>query len=207
MFAKTSASNPISTHLTRLSKFTKGSTRLALERSPHVSYPHPEFNPEHIPVGYHITFRTGGTWLHGDARGSVDRNHRRYGTPMLPRSAARQAKSRELLKGTPVKLDAQRRIAIEKGIRDTCRVRAWKLWAFNIRSNHVHSVVTALCKPQKVLSALKANATREMREQLCWTEEHSPWAFRGSKKYLWTEKDLYEAIHYVLYEQGPPLKS
>ena len=171
-----------------------------------MSYPQQEFNPDHIPVGYLITFRAHGTLLHGDQRGSVDRFHRRYGTPMLPPNAARQSKAKTLLKGSPVRLDAKRREAVEKAIRETCEVRNWMLWAFNIRSNHVHSVVTAPCKPQKILSALKANATREMREQLCWKEEYSPWAFRGSKKYLWTEKDLDQAIHYVLYEQGLPLK-
>src|SRR5260370_25636817 len=29
-----------------------------------------EFNEDHTPLGYLITFRTYGTWLHGDQRGS-----------------------------------------------------------------------------------------------------------------------------------------
>jgi hypothetical protein len=37
-----------------------------------------------VPVGYLITFRCHGTWLHGDKRGSVDRSHNRYGSPLLP---------------------------------------------------------------------------------------------------------------------------
>jgi len=28
--------------------------------------PHQEFNEDHTPVGYLITFRSYGTWLHGD---------------------------------------------------------------------------------------------------------------------------------------------
>jgi len=44
------------------------------------------------PLGYLITCRTYGTWLHGDARGSVDRDHNVYGTPMRdPNSALQQA--------------------------------------------------------------------------------------------------------------------
>ena len=34
-----------------------------------------------VPLAYLITFRTYGTWLHGDARGSVDREHNVFGTP------------------------------------------------------------------------------------------------------------------------------
>lgn len=36
-------------------------------------------------------------------------------------------------------------------------------------------------------------------------ERLSPWAHRGSKKYLWTEQDLVEAIAYVTDGQGEPL--
>ena len=37
-----------------------------------------------------------------------------------------------------------------------------------------------------------------MRESGCWKNPLSPWAARGSKKYLWTEQDLIDAIAYVL---------
>ncbi len=67
------------------------------------------------------------------------------------------------------------------------------------------SVVSANCKPEPILSALKANATRSMREAGCWPNERSPWVYRGSKRYLWTEKQLFDAIAYVLYDQGEPL--
>jgi len=35
-----------------------------------MTHPHREFNEEHVPQGYLITFRCYGTWLHGDGRGS-----------------------------------------------------------------------------------------------------------------------------------------
>ena len=49
-----------------------------------MTHPHREFNEEHVPQGYLITFRCYGTWLHGDGRGSVDRFHNRYGSPLIP---------------------------------------------------------------------------------------------------------------------------
>ena len=60
-------------------------------------------------------------------------------------------------------------------------------------------------KPEAVLSALKANATRATREARLWPSELSPWEFRGSKKYLWDDKQLADAIAYVEYDQGEPL--
>jgi len=164
-----------------------------------------EFNDTGIPIGYFITFRTYGTWLHGDRRGSVDRFHNIYGTPMLPPNPNRERYERKLMKMPPVKLNSLRRSAVGRSLRETCSKREWKLWASSVRTNHVHSVVTAPCRSLIVLNVLKAHATRTMRESGCWSSERTPWAYRGSRKKLWTEKDLIDAIMYVEYEQGDPL--
>src|SRR5207249_10811119 len=165
-----------------------------------------DFNDDHTPLGYLLTFRAYGTWLHGDKRGSVDRRHKRYGSPMLPLSERRSQIERLLLKQHPVRFDARQRAAIESAARETCTIRKWQLWALNVRTNHVHCVITANRKPDAVLSAIKANATRTMRENRSWMIEQSPWEHRGSKKYLWSEKDLAEAIGYVIKKQGEQLK-
>jgi len=104
--------------------------------------PQPHFETEHyrIPLAYLITFRSNGTWLHGDPRGSVDRFHNLYGSPRLPPSSQRMQYEQRLLDLNPIKLNSSQRAAVEKGIRDTCRIRKWRLWAFNIRTNHVHTV-------------------------------------------------------------------
>ena len=164
-----------------------------------------EFNDDHTPVGYLITFRAYGTWLHGDERGSVDRHHHIYGTPALPPGPRREQIERRLLKQPPVKLSGRQREAINFGIRETCEIRKWDLWALNVRTNHLHCVVTASCNPKTVLIALKANATRSMRELGCWRSDLSPWARGGSEKYLWTEEELANAIAYVVEDQGEPL--
>jgi REP element-mobilizing transposase RayT len=152
-------------------------------------------------LGYLITFRSYGTWLHGK-EGSVDRSHNVYDTPKLPADAARWRYNRRALAQPPVKLGARHRALVEQAVRETCEIRKWSFWAVNARTNHVHAVVTANCKPERVLSAFKANATRTLREAKCWLSERSPWAHRGSKRYLWTEKELLDAIAYVLYDQG-----
>jgi hypothetical protein len=48
--------------------------------------PHTDFEDNHTPVGYLITFRSYGTWLHG-REGSVDRFHNAYGRPKLGMNA------------------------------------------------------------------------------------------------------------------------
>ena len=168
-------------------------------------YPDEEFRDDHTPVGFLISFRCFGTWLHGDRRGSVDRFRNVYGTPKLGPEPARVRYERKLMTQSPVRLNAKRRAAAEKGVKEACQKRGWELWAVNARTNHVQSVVTANCNSKKVLSALKAYATKAMRETGCWQSEQSPWSFRGSRRSLWTQKDLTSAIVYVLYEQGPPL--
>jgi len=159
---------------------------------------------ECVPKGYLITFRCYGTWLHGDA-GSVDRFHNTYGTPRLNKDDARRRYNRELLKQRPVKLSSRRRKVIVAAIKKACAILKWDLWALNVRSNHVHAVVTAPCKPARILNALKANSTRAMRTAGYWKSDISPWVRGGSKRYLWNEQAHGNAIAYVLYDQGEPL--
>ena len=158
-----------------------------------------------IPVAFFVTFRTYGTWLHGDERGSVNRSSNCYGAPMLPPDPRRRTRNERRLKLEPVGLDAARRLATSEAIRETCDVRGWWLYALNTRTNHVHVVVAAPCAAEQVLNAFKANATRTMRERGLWCYERSPWARGGSTRYLWNETSLDRAIAYVLYGQGNPL--
>lgn len=164
-----------------------------------------DFQDRSSPVGYLVTFRCYGTWLHGDERGSFDRYHRVYGTRGLPASALRQQHDRELLKQPPVKFGFRQRQIVASAIRETCSIRKWQLWTVNVRTNHVHVVVSATKKPEAVVSALKANATRAMKEAGIWTSELSPWSSGGSRKYLWDDKELTDAIAYVECDQGDPL--
>ncbi len=109
------------------------------------------------------------------------------------------------LNAPPVKLDRKRREVVERAVKETCKIRHWELHALNVRTNHVQCVVSAFREPEPVLNALKANATRELREAGCWNSERSPWALKGSTRYLWDEEAVTEAVVYVMYEQGLPL--
>jgi hypothetical protein len=77
------------------------------------------------------------------------------------------------------------------------------------QSEHIpygyHTVVSANAKPDHIRGAFKANATRKLCEAGFWRSERSPWVRKGSKRWLWTEQDLINAIACVLYDQGEPL--
>src|SRR6478672_5798959 len=163
------------------------------------------WNDTDTPLAYLITFRTYGTWLHGDERGSVDRHNNVYGTPRIRRNDTWQRIETRSLTREPVQLDARRRAAVENAIRDTCKKRGWNLIAINVRTNHIHVLITANKRPDQILTAFKANATRQMRDDGCWDLELSPWAEKGSKRHLWNEKSVGLAADYVINEQGDDL--
>lgn len=165
----------------------------------------PSFNERRVPLAYFISFRSYATWLHGDSRGSVDRWHNTYGTPFLPSDEKLEAEKRRLLKYTPATLDAERRRAVEQAVRETCQIRHWLLRAINVRTKQVHAVVTAGCKPEWVMNAFKANATRQMVAEGIWRKGRRPWARHGSTRWLWTEGSIGRACDYVLNGQGEAL--
>ena len=163
------------------------------------------WNETDTPLAYFISFRSYGTWLHGDKRGSIDRFHNRYGSPYLPPNDVWQCHNRRQLRTDPFILRARERGSVQKAIRETCSIRKWHLHALNVRTNHVHTVVTANRNPALVLNVFKANATRQLREDKLWQQSFSPWADKGSKIRLWNEQSVANAIHYVLNGQGNDL--
>lgn len=164
------------------------------------------WNDTDIPLAYLITFRTYGTWLHGDERGSVDRFHNTYQSALIAPNKYWHNYNEKNLKNKPVLLNAVQRSSVETAIRETCLKRSWHLQAINIRTNHVHTVVSIGSKsPDKALNAFKANATRQMREDNCWNLSTSPWVDKGSMRYLWNDQSVGLAIDYVLNSQGNEL--
>jgi len=166
-----------------------------------------DFDDNAFPLAYFISFRTYGTWLHGDERWSVNRKQNKYGTPRIAPNPRLQCAELKLLKHKPVTLDAYQRPVVEKAIREVCQHRGYKLLAVNVRTNHVHTVVSAQLKPEPILQAFQAYATRKLREAGLLSRDVKPWARHGSTPYLWKEKHVERAIEYVLNGQGEDLPS
>lgn len=164
-----------------------------------------KWNDTDEPIAYLITFRTYGTWLAGDERGLIDKYHNRYGGPRAVTSRARHEVHAMRLKSPPFILHAASRKLVEAAIRDVCEFRGWPLIALNMRTNHVHAVVTAAAASGKILNDLKAYSTRKLRERKEWLFDHSPWVDKGSRQYLWTETHVELARNYVVNGQGGEL--
>lgn len=160
------------------------------------------------PLAYLITFRTYGTWLHGDKRLSVDRHSGKnlYGTPKIGPNENLVKVMRENRSSKEFLLNAAGRKAVDAAIRNVCKMRHYTLFATNVRSNHAHSVVFAQKLPELVMNAFKSNATRELRQKKLVPDGQQVWSRGGSTRYLWKPHHLAGAIDYVLYcqEDIPP---
>jgi len=162
-----------------------------------------DFQSRSDPLAYLITFRTYGTWLHGEPRGSVDRRHyNRYGTPDMPPNSKVLAEEKAELETEPFTLNQVQRLTVEAAIKEVCEHRQYQLHAVNARTNHVHSVVSGRSKPENIMNAFKAYATRKLRASGLLNSDTKPWGRHGSNPYLWTEDDVAQAIDYVINGQG-----
>ncbi len=164
-----------------------------------------KWNDTDEPIAFLITFRTYGTWLAGDERGSIDKYHNKPGGARAVASSARQAIHADRLKSPPFLLNAKSRSVVENTIREVCAFREWPLIAINIRTNHGHVVVGGNTGSDKMLNDFKAYSTRRLREAGEWKFEHSPWVDKGSRRFLWTEAHVDAAVNYVANGQGGSL--
>ena len=154
-------------------------------------------------MDYLLTFRTYGSWLHGDGRSSVDVHGKNiYGTPEVAANEKLERIMRDNMRGEPIVLDGDQRAAIEDAISEVCAHRGYFLQAVNVRSNHVHAVVSAEVKPGKIVQSLKAYATRRLREKSLIEPDIDVWSRGQSGRYLWKPHHVALAIDYVLYSQG-----
>lgn len=64
--------------------------------------------------------------------------------------------------------------------------------------NHVHTVVSAAMKPEPVLQAFQAYATKKLRRAGLLPQDIKPWTRHGSTPYLWKERHVERAIDYVV---------
>ena len=115
-----------------------------------------KFEENAYPLAYLLTFRTFGTWLHGDNRGANQRLRRdphstRYVEPNVP---LRERMAGSMRQG-PTILNLVQREYVAAAIREVCRYRRYNLSALNIRSNHGHVVVSGQIKPEKSLTSSK----------------------------------------------------
>src|SRR4029434_7328482 len=130
-----------------------------------------DFDDNEFPLAYLISFRTYGTWLHGDERGSTSRRRNKYDPPSIAPNPRLQGAELKQLQHPLIKLDARQRPVVEEAVREVCTKRKYWLRAINVRTNHVHSVVSAALKPEPILQAFQAYATAKLRRVGLYTHD------------------------------------
>lgn len=158
------------------------------------------------PIAYFITFRTHGTWLHGNERTSVDRHGKNiYGQEKIGLDPMFSALMDRSMNSEPFSLNGSQRKIVRLAIIAVCDFRGYVLKAVNVRTNHVHAVVSALTSPDKVLNAFKSNATRELSQACLVNVAQKVWSRGGSTRYLWKPSNVSNAIEYTINGQGDDL--
>ncbi len=157
-----------------------------------------------MALAYFITFTTYGTWLHGSVKGkgSVDEEHNTYGTPFLEPDAQREQAAREAMVQPPYVMSRAEREIVCKAIVDLARNRGWLLSAIHVRSNHVHVVVSVERDAGRVMSDMKARASRELTLAGFDNAARRRWTRHGSTLHLFHEEEVEAKIRYTLDQQG-----
>ncbi len=115
-----------------------------------------EFQELSQPVGYLITIRCYGTWLHGDERGSMDRRiYNVFGEPRRPPNIHLERSDLEFAKAKPMILRAIHRKVVEEAIIEVCEHRHIRLAAIHVRTNHAHTVVVWNRPPEPLMTSFK----------------------------------------------------
>ena len=73
-----------------------------------------------------------------------------------------------------------------------------------MRSNHVHVVVSAELKPEKIMGTLKSCASRALND--AFGNRRKRWSRHGSTRWLWEREHVTAAVAYVLQQQGRPME-
>lgn len=155
-----------------------------------------------MPHAYFITFTTYGTWLHGSAKGSADREHHVYGAPYLEPDPARERQMQERMLQPEYTLSPPERDIVCRAIVDLANEKGWRLLAAHVRCNHVHVVVSANREPGRIMSDVKARASRDLTRAGFDSAKRRRWTRHGSRRHLFDEEHVAAAIHYTLDGQG-----
>jgi REP element-mobilizing transposase RayT len=155
-----------------------------------------------MALAYLITFTTYGARLHGSDKGSVDDEHNVYGTPFVRTDLQRECRSRKTMTEPGYTMGPLEREIVRGAIIDLAAERRWLLLAVHVRSNHVHVVVSAEREPERIMSDLKARASRDLSFAGFDSEVRRRWTRHGSTRHLFEEDQVEAAIRYAIDEQG-----
>jgi REP element-mobilizing transposase RayT len=124
---------------------------------------------------------------------------------MLEADPLRVAAQRERMDQMPYGMDKVRRDTVLASMIERCSNSNWTLLAAHVRTNHVHLVVAADVRPERVMNDLKSYASRCLNQLGLDEPARKRWARHGSTRWLWESEDVSAAIRYVVDGQGDHL--
>ena len=101
---------------------------------------------------------------------------------MLDADPQRAAAERRSMNQHTYELDSDRRTVVLETLQDVCRYRGWTLLAAHVRSNHVHIVLEAEERPEKVMTDFKAYASQALNRFESGERGRKRWARHGDRK-------------------------
>jgi REP element-mobilizing transposase RayT len=152
---------------------------------------------DEFPLAYHLTWGTYGTRLHGDPRGTVDREMNRFGDPIIDRDTEWESQETALLRFPRRILTIEQRVFIESQFEGICARGSWKPIGIAAATDHVHAILTASAEGKAIRKWLKRWISEAMNTKWSLQSEEVWWAECGSIKWIWTEDYLDRAVEYV----------
>ncbi|HYV37881.1 MAG TPA: transposase [Gemmataceae bacterium] len=151
-----------------------------------------------FPLAYFLTWTTYATWLPGDERGWVKKG---TWSVQAPDPTWVDTAERAVTE-SPVILTLPQRKIVDDVLVKHCQMRRWHLHARNVRTNHVHAVVTAAIDGEIVRSQLKAWSSRRLSEHAGLSGQGKNgqkrwWTEGGDIEWVRDDEHLYNVIRYV----------
>jgi hypothetical protein len=163
-----------------------------------------------------LTWTTYGTWLPGDARGSVTSvreaagsraENDQPGTAWEGPHPGLRASARAALKGPPVYLTAEQANALLDQFRETAVYRGWLLLGAAVMANHVHLVagVPGDPNPEDLMRDFKAYGSRALNRRWGKRANGTWWSTGGGSRRKLPEVAAVRAALGYLRRQPNPL--
>ncbi|MGH9584522.1 MAG: transposase [Bryobacteraceae bacterium] len=120
--------------------------------------------------------------------------HNVYGSRLIEADSERICAEEQ-----PYVMDKGRREAVLTSVLGRCSQREWELLAAHVRTNHVHTVVMAEIRPERIMNDLKSYASRSLNKMGLDGPARKRWARHGSTRWLWKRENIAEAIRYCAF--------
>ena len=162
-----------------------------------------------------LTWTTYGTWLPGDARGSVTSvrhgdgprtEHDQPGTAWEGPLPALRLSAAAALKGPPIYLTVEQANILFDQFRETAGYRGWLLCAVAVMANHVHLVVGVPGDPDPadLMRDFKAYGSRALNRRHGKPQNGAWWSGGGgSRRKLPDARAVRAALGYVRRQHAP----